>query len=168
MLFTSDPTTNSEIFYEVSRNLQPIYPILGLKHQQKMVKMNFGISCRFCGSCTKINLFQYSFTSSVSKICNSFSSKSSHVNVVFSVTFDMVFFMLWSSFMGLILSDYVLPIDKYQTSCAVNRSSSSKLFLPQNFMNIDATTLKTFFWFLRLSAGPQKLEHKVDHNYFTV
>ena len=30
------------------------------------------------------------------------------------------------------------------------------------------TTLKTFFWFLRLSEGPQKLEHKVDHNYFTV
>ena len=78
-----------------------------------MVKMNFGISCRFCGSCTKINLFQYSFTSSVSKICNSFSSKSSHVNVVFSVTFDMVFFMLWSSFMGLIMSDYVLPINTY-------------------------------------------------------
>ena len=55
-----------------------------------------------------------------------------------------------------------------QTSCAVNRSSSSKLFLLQNFMSIDETTLKTFFWFLRLSAGPQKLEHKVDHNYFTV
>ena len=29
-------------------------------------------------------------------------------------------------------------------------------------MNIDETTLKSFFWFLRLSAGPQKLEHKVD------
>ena len=27
---------------------------------------------------------------------------------------------------------------------------------------------KTFFWFLRLSAGPQKLDHKVDHNFFTV
>ena len=40
--------------------------------------------------------------------------------------------------------------------------------LPQNFMNIDGTTLKTFFWFLQLSEGPQKLEHKVDHNYFTV
>ena len=53
-------------------------------------------------------------------------------------------------------------------SCAVNRSSSSKLFLLQNFMNIDGTTLKIFFWFLQLSAGPQKLEHKVDHNYFTV
>ena len=32
-------------------------------------------------------------------------------------------------------------------------------------MNIDETTLKSFFWFLRLSAGPQKLEHNVDHNY---
>ena len=35
-------------------------------------------------------------------------------------------------------------------------------------MNIDGTTLKTFFWFLRLSAGPHKLEHKVDHIYITV
>ena len=51
----------------------------------------------------------------------------------------------------------------------VNQSSLSKLFLLHNFMNIDGTTLKSFFWFLRLSAGPQKLEHKVDHiNYFTV
>jgi hypothetical protein len=39
------------------------------------------------------------------------------------------------------------------------------MFLLQNFMNIDGTTLKSFCWFLRLSAGPQKLEHKVDHNY---
>ena len=38
----------------------------------------------------------------------------------------------------------------------------------QNFMNIDGMTLKTFFWFLRRYAGPQKLEHKVDHKYFTV
>ena len=28
--------------------------------------------------------------------------------------------------------------------------------------------LENIFWFLRLSAGPQKLEHKIDHNYFTV
>ena len=63
---------------------------------------------------------------------------------------------------------FALSFTLYYTSCAVNRSSSSKLFLLQNFMNIDETTLKTFFWFLRLSAGPQKLEHKVDHNYFTV
>ena len=35
-------------------------------------------------------------------------------------------------------------------------------------MNIDETTLKTFFWFLRVSEGPQKLEHNEDHNYFTV
>ena len=48
------------------------------------------------------------------------------------------------------------------------QSSLSKLFPLQNFMNINGTTLKSFFWFLRLSAGPQKLEHKVDHNYFIV
>ena len=59
-------------------------------------------------------------------------------------------------------------IGLYQTSCAVNRSSSSKWFLLKNFMDIDGTTLKSFFWFLRLFAGPQKLEHKVDPNYFTV
>ena len=63
---------------------------------------------------------------------------------------------------------YIISTSTYQTSCAVNRSSSSKLFLLQNFMNIDGTTLKTFFWFLPLAVGPQKLEHKVDHNYFTV
>ena len=31
-----------------------------------------------------------------------------------------------------------------QTSCAVNRSSSSKLFLLQNFMNIDETNMNFF------------------------
>ena len=41
-------------------------------------------------------------------------------------------------------------------SCAVNRSSYSKMFLLQNFMNIDGTSLKTFFWFQQLSAGTQK------------
>ena len=35
------------------------------------------------------------------------------------------------------------------------------------FHLMDGTTLKEFFWFLWLSAGLQKLEHKVDHNYFT-
>ena len=35
-------------------------------------------------------------------------------------------------------------------------------------MNIDGITLKSFFWFLRLSEGPQKLEHKVDHNYLSL
>ena len=63
----------------------------------------------------------------------------------------------------------VLPVlSRRPVACAVNRSSSSKLFLLQNFMNIDEKTMKKFFWFLRLSEGPQKLEHKVDHNVFTV
>ena len=35
-------------------------------------------------------------------------------------------------------------------------------------MNIDETTLILIFWFLRLSAGPQKQEHKVSHDYFAV
>ena len=41
-------------------------------------------------------------------------------------------------------------------SCAVNRSSYSKLFLLQNFMNINGTTLFLFFLSPRVSAGPQK------------
>ena len=40
--------------------------------------------------------------------------------------------------------------------------------LLQNFMNIDRTTLILIFWFPLLSAGPQKQEHKVGHNYFSV
>ena len=33
---------------------------------------------------------------------------------------------------------------------------SFKLFLLQNFMSIDGTTLIFIFWFPQLSAGPQK------------
>jgi hypothetical protein len=36
----------------------------------------------------------------------------------------------------------------YQTSCGVNGSSLSKLFLLKNLMNIDGTTLLYFFLFL--------------------
>ena len=45
---------------------------------------------------------------------------------------------------------------KYQMSCAFNRSSYSKLFLLQNFMNINGTTLFLFFLFHRVSGGPQQ------------
>ena len=44
----------------------------------------------------------------------------------------------------------------HQTSCAVNRSSYSMLFLLQNFMNINGTTLFLFFLSPRVSPGPQK------------
>jgi hypothetical protein len=35
-------------------------------------------------------------------------------------------------------------------------------------MNIERMTLILIFWFPWVSAGPQKQEHKVGHNYFTV
>ena len=50
---------------------------------------------------------------------------------------------------------YALVI-RYQTSCAVNQSSYSKLFLLQNFMNINGTTLFLIFLSPRVSEGPQK------------
>ena len=46
--------------------------------------------------------------------------------------------------------------DGIQTSCAVNRSSYSKMFLLQNIMNINGTTLFLFFLSPLVSAGPQK------------
>jgi hypothetical protein len=44
----------------------------------------------------------------------------------------------------------------YKTSYGVNRSSWSKLFLLQNFMNIDGMTLILFISSPPFSAGPQK------------
>ena len=41
-------------------------------------------------------------------------------------------------------------------SYGVNRSNLSKLFVLQNFKNIDGMTLILTFWFPRVSAGPQK------------
>ena len=47
-------------------------------------------------------------------------------------------------------------VHMYYKSYGVNRSSWSKLFLLQNFMNIDGTTLFSFFLSPPLCAVPQK------------